>query len=114
MIDKKKLTDAGIDYDGGVQRLMGNEEMYESFLKMFAKDESFAGLEKAMADKDYDQAFLQAHTLKGVAGNLSMKRLYDYMVPFVDMLRNGADIPMAVKSFPELKKIYEETVAALC
>lgn len=112
-MDKQKMIDAGIDYDGGVQRLMGNEEMYEKFLKMFLSDDSFTSLQKAMDEKNYAEAFAQAHTLKGVVGNLSMKRLYDKLVPFVDMLRNEADIPGAVEHFPEVKKLYEDTVAAL-
>jgi hypothetical protein len=30
------------------------------------------------------------------------------------MLRNGADIPGAVKFYPEIKKEYEDTIAAIC
>jgi HPt (histidine-containing phosphotransfer) domain-containing protein len=112
-MNKEKLLDAGIDYDDGVERLMGNAEMYESFLQMFLKDDSFAALEKAMAEKDYQKAFVEAHTLKGVVGNLSMKKLYDELVPFVDMLRNGTDIASAVEFFPSVEKVYTETMAAI-
>jgi HPt (histidine-containing phosphotransfer) domain-containing protein len=112
-MDKEKLVAAGIDYDGGVERLMGNAEMYENFLQMFVKDDSFAELEKAMEEKDYDKAFAAAHTLKGVAGNLSMTKLYNDLVVFVDYLRNSADIPSAVKHFPELTTLYNDTVNAI-
>lgn len=113
-MDKQKMIEAGIDYDGGVARLMGNTEMYEKFLQMFVNDDSFEQLDKAMNAKDYEAAFSAAHTLKGVVGNLSMQRLYEELVPFVDMLRNGADIPAAEEHYPALKKLYKETIAALC
>lgn len=112
-MDKEKLAAGGIDYDGGVARMMGNTELYEKFLKMFLQDNSFAALEKAMDEENYAQAFLEAHTLKGVTGNLSMQKLYEYLVDFVNMLRNGSDIPGAVQHFPELKQIYKDTVAAI-
>jgi HPt (histidine-containing phosphotransfer) domain-containing protein len=113
-MDKQKLMAAGIDVEGGINRLMGNEEMYENFLQMFIKDDSFQKLEQAMQAEDYKEAFAQAHTLKGVAGNLSMQRLYETLVPFVDQLRNGVDIPGAVKEFPNVKKLYDETISAIC
>ena len=113
-MDRQKLIDAGIDYDSGVERLMGNTEMYERFLQMFLDDDSFKNLDAAMQSQNYQEAFLQAHTLKGVAGNLSMEKLYQNMVLFVDMLRNGTDIPGAVKFYPEIKKEYEDTIAAIC
>lgn len=112
-MDKEKLVKAGIDYDDGVTRLMGNAQIYEQFLEMFVNDESFSELQKAMAEKDYDKAFTEAHTLKGVTGNLSMKKLYDELVVFVDQLRNGADIPGAVDHFPSLEKLYQENIDAL-
>ena len=65
-MDRQKLIDAGIDYDSGVERLMGNTEMYERFLQMFLDDDSFKNLDAAMQSQNYQEAFLQAHTLKGV------------------------------------------------
>lgn len=112
-MNKQKMIDAGIDYDGGTARLMGNTEMYEKFLQMFISDDSFQQLDAAMEAKNYAAAFSAAHTLKGVAGNLSMQTFYDVLVPFVDMLRNNADIPGAVENYPELKKKYEQIIEAL-
>ena len=74
-MDRQKLIDAGIDYDSGVERLMGNTEMYERFLQMFLDDDSFKNLDAAMQSQNYQEAFLQAHTLKGVAGALDQYKL---------------------------------------
>lgn len=112
-MDRQKLIDAGIDYESGVKRLTGNTEMYERFLQMFVEDDSFKNLDDAMHSHNYQEAFLQAHTLKGVAGNLSMEKFYQNIILFVEMLRNSADIPGAVKIYPEIKKEYEDIIAAI-
>lgn len=113
IMDRQKLIDAGIDYENGVERLMGNTEMYEHFLQMFLEDDSFKNLDDAMHNHHYPEAFLQAHTLKGVAGNLSMGEFYQNLILFVEMLRNSTDIPGAVKLYPEIKKEYEDIITAI-
>lgn len=112
-MEKDRLSRVGIDYDDGVNRLLGNAEMYESFLEMFTTDDTFPTLEQAMKDQDYENAFTSAHTLKGVAGNLGMKTFYDKLVVFVDKLRKGADIPGAVAEFPEIQKMYLDIKEAI-
>ena len=37
----------------------------------------------------YEQIFAAAHTLKGVAGNLGMIRVYEFLVVIVEKIRNA-------------------------
>lgn len=71
----------GINYDSGVNRFAGNEALFTKFLKKFVDDPTFSDLRKAMAGTDTDEAFRQAHTLKGVVGNLSFDDLFEKLNP---------------------------------
>ena len=64
----------GIDYDGAMERFGGNAALYERLALKFLDDAHFAALEQALADGDVDTAVREAHTLKGVAGNLSFRQ----------------------------------------
>ena len=67
----------GIDYDEAMERFGGNAALYERLALKFLDDAHFAALEQALADGDVDTAVREAHTLKGVAGNLSFTALYE-------------------------------------
>lgn len=56
----------GANYDDACARLMG-EEMLARFALKFLDDESVDKLEAAMAAGDTEEAFMAAHTLKGVS-----------------------------------------------
>ncbi len=106
-MDKDRLIAQGIDYEEGLNRFCGNAELYETFLKKFPKDETFRQLKDAMQQEDYKEAFNAAHTINGVAGNLSLSCFYHKVVPFVDLLRNGSNIPKAKETFPEIEHEYQ-------
>lgn len=73
---KQKLAEASIDYESGIIRFSGKEDLYERFLKRFPDDPNYPELLVAIEREDYQQAELRAHTLKGVSANLSMIDLY--------------------------------------
>lgn len=83
----KKLQEYGADTKGAMERFLDDTELYEMCLVTFMKDEGFAGLEKALAEKAYDKAFDHAHTLKGVAGNLGLTPLFQAISDIVEPLR---------------------------
>lgn len=68
----------GVDLQSGLQRLNENKKLYKDLLMTFAKDyTSIAAVIKVALDKnDFDTAKKLAHTLKGVAGNLSADDIY--------------------------------------
>lgn len=103
----------GIDYNEGVRRFSGNAAIYEKFLFKFLDDMTFEELDEAMQNHDYGTAFSAAHTLKGVTGNLSMNRLYQELVAFVEMLRNSTDLESAIAYYPKIKKTHLDLVSQL-
>jgi len=87
-VDKEKLAEQGIDVDDALNRFMGNEDLYVKCLGQFLEDENYPKLIAALDAQDYDNAFTYAHTLKGLAGNLSLKDLYNAVIPLVESLRH--------------------------
>ena len=76
----------GANYDDACARLMG-EEMLARFALKFLDDESMDKLEAAMAAGDAKEAFMAAHTLKGVSQNLGFDNLYEPAVVVTEALR---------------------------
>lgn len=85
---KEQLAAAGVNVAGALERLMNNEMLLERLLIKFKADTNFAGLENALAEKQYEEAFHCAHTLKGVAGNLGMDKLMNADSIVVEKLRS--------------------------
>lgn len=111
-MDKEKCVNAGIDYEQGVNRFMGNTALYEKYALKFLDDTTFAQLKEAMKAKDTDQAFAQAHTLKGVAGNLSFNVLLSKIVPVVEALRSK-NMDLAEELFPAAVEEYDLLIKCL-
>ncbi len=88
-MNREVLEAGGIDVQGALDRMMGNEELAR-LLGKFLDDTSFARLETALAEHDADAAFSAAHTLKGVAGNLSVTTVYELAGRQCDLLRAGS------------------------
>lgn len=84
-----KLRAMGADIDGALNRLINNEELYATCFGYFMDDPAFASLGAALDAKDYAAAFEAAHSLKGVAGNLGLTRLYDLSGQLTEPLRHG-------------------------
>lgn len=66
----------------------------------------------SLADGDATRAFEAAHTLKGVAGNLSMTRLFQQADRLTEDLRRQ-DLGAAKDSMPELEEQYAHIISAL-
>lgn len=89
-MNRYALVKAGIDFNEGLRRFNNNKEIYESFLLEFPKDENYKRLCAALEKQDCNAAFQCAHSLKGVAGNLSLQKLHTALEPLVEELRTGS------------------------
>ena len=110
---KQIFSDAGVDYNKGLERFMGNVALYHKFLLKFLGDGSFAYFKECFAAGNLETAGKHVHTLKGTAGNLSLMRLFaaaDEMVQAVRAGKNCDELePLAV----QVEKVYEETCNAI-
>ena len=104
---KQQLEKAGINFKTGMERFLGNETLFVSFLHKFPKDPSFSQLCIYMENSEVQAAFREAHTLKGVAGNLSLDGLSVLLVPFVERLREEK-LEEAKLLFPSIREKYNQ------
>ena len=89
--------------------------LVEKFVRKFLDDQSYAELTAAMASGNHDAAFRAAHTLKGVAANLSFTRLRSSSSELTELLRSPAAAipPEAAPLLDAVTRDYEATVAAI-
>jgi len=111
-MDLEKLAAADINCEEGIGRFIGNRELYEKFVAKFPEDPTFAAMESAMESGDVQEAFRQAHTLKGVTGNLSFIGLYESVKPLVEALRSG-DLELARRLNAPVQEAYRRVIAAI-
>lgn len=77
------------DITGALDRVCGNEDLYYKILSAFPDDTSLEQLKKNIADKSWDDAFSEAHALKGLAGNLGFVPLFHSVGELVIAIRAG-------------------------
>lgn len=102
----------GANYKDLVQRL-GSEDFAKLFAKKFLDDDSFANLDKALAEQNAEDAFRAVHTLKGVAQNLSLENLYKVSFTLTENLRGLKINTETAALFAAVKSEYDKTITAL-
>jgi two-component system, sensor histidine kinase and response regulator len=97
----------GIAFQEGLARIGGNEKLYRKIMRNFYNDypESTAQIREALEQEDHELAQLLAHTIKGVAGNISAG----------DLQAAAAHLEAAIKDKTEdgMEKLLEEYEQAL-
>ena len=106
------LRNANIDYEDITDRFEGNESLYLKLAELFLDDPHMPNVRKAFAAGDLATAEVEAHALKGVAGNLSLTNVHKLAKSMNDALREG-DETAATKLLPELDEAYAKAVEAL-
>ena len=99
------------DFDQACARLM-NERMVTRFVLKFPSDPSMQQLRDAVTAGDNERAFRAAHTLKGVAGNLSFTALYRAASNLTEQLR-PCDAPADNSLLAALESEYQRTNDAI-
>ena len=107
-----KLRPFGIDYVDAMDRFGDNAELYERLALKYLDDGHLVALQAAMEAKDYSEGYSQAHALKGVAGNLSFKDLYECAALVSDALYAG-EYEAAAKHLPEVERAHKLVIEGL-
>ena len=111
---KDKLMTVGVDYDEVLKRFMGKEDFYLRMLKKFLADKNYEGLKQAVDDKNWQEAFTYAHTVKGLCGNLGLGAIMDYASPLTEELRSEPfDEESIIDHMRHVSKAYEKTVEVI-
>ena len=95
-------------FSGGLA-LNGNDpSFYLAHLRRFAKDTSLLPLSDALTQGDVHQAFLLAHTLKGLSAQLAVTCVYRPAAVLCDLLRDGSADRLPQEAFFALVAGLEE------
>ena len=96
----------GFDCDEGITRLGGDDNFYVELIRDFHSEfrNSSQEFEKRLNEKDYETARRIVHTVKGVAGNLGIKKLHEAASQLESAVKkqNTADIDRLTVYFREV------------
>ena len=101
------MTEAGVDVKDGMGRFVGKLDLFVKIFRKYDDDNNMDLLRDAMEAGNVDAAFSAAHTLKGVCGNLSMKRMFDIASEMTEFLREK-DMDSARQMMPKLEEEHQK------
>ena len=82
-----RLEAWGCNVQEALERFVDDKDLYVMCMNLFVEDASFEALGAAIQSQNYEAAFEAAHTLKGVAGNVSAGPLFQTIESLTDKLR---------------------------
>ncbi len=113
MTDTATIASAPIiDYADAMDRFDGDDALYRRLAGRFIGDTHFADLQDALERNDTEAAYRAAHSLKGVAGNLSFTQLY-LIASILSEALLGGDRATADAWMPEAKSAHLRVLDAL-
>ena len=71
------LEDSGVNLSQALGRFMGNEALFLSFIGKLPEKLQFDPILQALEQEDEEEFYMRVHSLKGMAGNLSIEPIYD-------------------------------------
>ncbi|MBF0429576.1 MAG: response regulator, partial [Magnetococcales bacterium] len=111
---------AGMDIDSALNRLGGNKELLHLLLMQFQKDFHDAGrrLRSHLSGNRKDDQFAAqrfAHSIKGLAGNLSMGEVYETALAIEQSLKENdlSNLPTLLERFEAATERIMTAIAAL-
>lgn len=85
----EELKELGVDIEGGLKRLGGNEQLYTRLMGSFVKTIGANTVRPDFDAADCTEVIEKAHTIKGTAGNLSITPLFKAYTEILSLLRSG-------------------------
>lgn len=102
---KKMLLEEGVDLDGVLDRLSGDEDFYLHLLASFLLKDPLKELQEAIFSHDQENSSRDVHTLKGVTLNLGLVNLAEPCITMLQLYRQGEGAK-ADALFPSLKATF--------
>lgn len=110
----KECYDAmGADYSE-VERRLRKEERIKKFLCKVPEDESYMLLYESLEQRNMDEAFGAAHTMKGICQNLALTELGHSAAALSERLRDRREYAEDVEElFAQVQKDYARAVECI-
>lgn len=100
------------DCESTLRRFVGNEGLWERFVRKFPGDQAYQNICEATAEQDVERIIREAHTLKGIAANLGFDALSQAASKMVEHGRH--DQPECFpKDLDEIRTEYDRVIEAI-
>ena len=99
-----------INEEEGKKRVMNNAKLYVKLLGKFRDGTNLDNLLSFVSAEDWENAQGAAHTIKGVAANLSLTEFYNQSLDVETQLKGKSLNP---ESLEKLKSCFSQTLAAI-
>jgi HPt (histidine-containing phosphotransfer) domain-containing protein len=96
-----------VDEADGIKRVMNNAKLYVKLLTKFRNENNLDDLNGSLGASDLEKAQAAAHTIKGIAANLSLTALFQQALEVETQIKNKAVDQAAVDS---LNAIFADTL----
>ena len=96
-----------INEEEGRKRVMNNGKLYAKLLTKFKADTNLKDLENFAAAQDWEKAQASAHTIKGIAANLSLTELFNQSLDAETQIKGKSIKP---ESLENLKTCFGKTL----
>lgn len=106
------LKALGVDVDGGLSRIGGNEALYKRLLNTFVKSVKGQGISPDFDTADYEDVKEKVHAVKGTSGNLSITPVFEAYSQIMELLR--AEKPEEAKALlQKILPVQEEIISCI-
>ena len=99
-----------INEEEGKKRVMNNGKLYAKLLTKFKTDTNISDLVTFAEAQDWEKAQGAAHTIKGIAANLSLTELFNQSLDVETQIKGKSIKPESLES---LKTCFSETLTAV-
>jgi len=96
-----------INEEEGKKRVMNNGKLYAKLLTKFKADTNLEALAASAEAEDWEKAKVAAHTLKGIAANLSLTELFNQSLDVETQIKSKS---LKSESVEKLKACFAETL----
>ncbi|GHU55262.1 hypothetical protein FACS189442_2620 [Spirochaetia bacterium] len=96
-----------VNAEEGIKRVVNNAGLYVTLLNKFKADTGMADIEARLAVFDFEKAQASAHTLKGIAANLSLTELFEKVRDLESQIKKKT-VPGGAAD--AVKSVYDETI----
>ena len=104
-----------VDYRRGLSLAGNDTQLYHTFLAAFTRDATCAAMLCALDAGNVQNAFLYAHSLKGLCAQLGLSALGEASSAICELLRGGneSNLPAARARVQEVVSLHEATCASI-
>ena len=99
-----------VNEEEGKKRVMNNGKLYARLLSKFKTDTNLDALAVFADVQDWENAQAAAHTIKGVAANLSLTELFNQSLDVETQIKGKSLKP---ESLENLKQCFSETLKSI-